>query len=63
MPHGFQPVEEINLRWTLRDIRARRFKFMRLSAEDLQELINQGLVEMHDDEPALTEAGLAKIDG
>jgi hypothetical protein len=62
MPPGFPPVEEIDLRWTLRDIHARRFKIMRLSNEDLQELINQGLVEMHGDEPALTEAGLAKID-
>ena len=62
MPHGFPPVEEIELRWTLRDIRARRFKFMRLSSEDLQELINQGLVEMHGDEPVLTEAGVAKIE-
>ena len=62
MPHGFPPVEEIDLRWTLRDIHARRFKIMRLSDEDLQELINQGLVEMRGDEPVLTAAGLAKIE-
>ena len=62
MPHGFPPLEEIDLRWKLRDIHARRFKIMRLSDEDLQELVNQGLVEMRDDEPVLTDAGVAKID-
>jgi hypothetical protein len=41
---------------------ARRFKFMRLSDEDLRQLFNQGLVEMRGDEPVLTEAGLAKIE-
>ena len=62
MPHSFPPAEEIDLRWTLRDIHARRFTIMRLSDEGLQELIHQGLVEMRDDEPVLTEAGLAKIE-
>ena len=62
MPHGFPPAEEIDLRWTLRDIRAQRFKIMRLSDAYQQELIKQGLVEMRDDEPILTEAGLAKIE-
>ena len=62
MSLGFPPVEEIELRWTLRDIRARRFKFLRLSDEDFQELINQGLIEMRDGEPVLTEAGLARIE-
>jgi Mn-dependent DtxR family transcriptional regulator len=62
MPHGFPPIEEIDLRWTLRDIRARRFKIAPISAEMIQQLSDLGLVEMHDDEPVLTEAGVAKID-
>jgi hypothetical protein len=62
MPHGFPPIDEIDLRWTLRDIRARRFKIAPISAVTIQQLSDLGLIEMLDDEPVLTEAGVAKID-
>ena len=56
-------IERANaLRWTLRDIVAGRTKFMPLADADLHLLIEMGLVEMHDDEPKLTEAGFAVID-
>jgi hypothetical protein len=51
----------IRLRWALRDILAKRTQFLPLADADLQLLIEMGLAEMHDDEPALTEAGAAAI--
>jgi Mn-dependent DtxR family transcriptional regulator len=62
MLHGFAPIEEIDLRWTLRDIRARRFKIASISAETIQQLADLGLVEMRDEGPVLTEAGVQKIE-
>ena len=52
----------IELRWTLRDIFAGRTKFLPLADTDLELLIEMGLVEMHDDAPALTDTGLATIE-
>lgn len=52
----------ISLRWTLRDVAAQRTKFLPLADDDLQFLIDVGLVEMKGDQPALTEAGLAAIE-
>ena len=52
----------ISLRWTLRDIMANRTKFLPLADADLKLLIEMGLVEIHDDEPALTSAGMAAIE-
>jgi hypothetical protein len=52
----------IELRWALRDILAGRTKFLPLADGDLQLLVEMGLAEMRDDEPALTEAGLALIE-
>ena len=52
----------IELRWTLRDIFAGRTKFLPLADADRQLLVEMGLVEMHDDEPKLTEAGFAVIE-
>ena len=62
MAHGFPPAEEIDLRWTLRDIRSRRFMIASISAETIQKLSNLGLIEMQGDQPVLTEVGLAKIE-
>src|SRR5215469_15292756 len=52
----------ISLRWTLRDILAKRTKFLSVADADLQLLVDMGLVEMHDGEPALTSAGVAAIE-
>ncbi|WP_456727344.1 hypothetical protein [Bradyrhizobium sp. USDA 3364] len=49
------------MRWTLRDIQARRLQLSPVSDEDLEILIELGLVELHDDEPALTKAGAAVL--
>ncbi|MCC8960869.1 hypothetical protein H8A95_00740 [Bradyrhizobium sp. Pear76] len=57
----FSLERAIGLRWTLRDIQARRLKLSPVSDEDLRLLTELGLVELHDDEPALTEAGAAVL--
>jgi hypothetical protein len=52
----------IALRWTLRDIKAKRLKLSPLSESDLTTLIDLGLIEMRDDAPVLTPAGHAALD-
>lgn len=52
----------ISLRWALRDVLAGRTKFLPLADADRQLLVEMGLVEMHDDEPRLTEDGFAVIE-
>jgi hypothetical protein len=49
--------EAIDLRWTLRDIRARRWKLSPLNPSHVEKLKSMNLIEMHGDEPALTKAG------
>jgi hypothetical protein len=51
----------IGLRWTLRDIQARRLKMSPVSDEDLRVLTELGLIELRDEEPVLTEAGAAVL--
>ena len=52
----------ISLRWTLRDIQARRLKMSPVSDEDLQTLTELGLVEKRDEGIVLTQAGIALLD-
>jgi hypothetical protein len=52
----------IALRWTLRDIKAKRLKLSPVSAGDLNILTELGLVEMRDDVPVLTNAGHNVLD-
>ncbi len=62
-PFDHLGVEEaIALRWTLRDIRARRWKLSPIDPGHLQTLIEMGLVEMADEDPELTQAGLEAIE-
>jgi hypothetical protein len=51
----------IDLRWTLRDIRAKRTKSTPLNSDHVRTLIEMGLVELRDDQPVLTNAGLDAI--
>jgi hypothetical protein len=51
------------LRWTLRDIKARRLKMSPISAADLRTLLDLGLVEKReDDQSILTNSGHAVLD-
>jgi len=51
----------IRLRWVLRDIRGKRTKLSPISQNDLMALIELGLIEMQNDEPALTKEGMRAI--
>jgi hypothetical protein len=53
--------QAIDLRWTLRDIRAKRWILFPINPSHLEKLIAMGLVEMQDNDPALTNAGLQAI--
>ena len=53
--------QAIDLRWTLRDIRAKRWKLSPIDETHLRKLIEMGLVEIREDQPALTNAGLDAI--
>ena len=52
----------IHLRWVLRDIKANRTKLSPVSPDDLQTLIEMGLVEMRDELPLLTNEGERALD-
>ena len=53
----------IALRWTLRDIQARRLKMSPVSDEDLRVLSELGLIEVRDEGLVLTQAGTAAVNG
>ena len=59
--HDLGVQEGIDLRWTLRDIRAKRWKLSPINPTHLGKLQSMGLVEMRDDDPVLTNAGLNAI--
>jgi hypothetical protein len=59
--HEFDLQHAIDLRWTLRDIRAKRWKLSPINPSHLEQLQAMGLVEMRNDEPVLTDAGLDAI--
>jgi hypothetical protein len=52
----------IRFRWVLRDIKAKRTKLSPVSPEDLQTLIEMGLVEMRDEAPVVTIEGDRALD-
>jgi hypothetical protein len=53
--------QAIDLRWTLRDIKAKRWLLSPINPSHLEQLIAMGLVEMRNDSPLLTNAGLDVI--
>jgi hypothetical protein len=59
---NFNLEKAIALRWALRDIVAKRTKLSPPKDDDLQTLLELGLVEMQDDQPVVTEAGLAALE-
>jgi hypothetical protein len=58
----FDLERTIGLRWTLRDIKAKRLKLSPVSESDLATLTNLGLIEMRDNVPILTNAGHDALD-
>jgi hypothetical protein len=59
---NFDLDKAIALRWALRDIAAQRLKLTPLKDDDLQTLMELGLVEMRDGAPAVTQSGLAALE-
>jgi hypothetical protein len=55
------PREAIDLRWTLRDIKAKRWKLSPISPTHLEKLKAMGLVELRNDELVLTNEGFGAI--
>lgn len=58
---GVDPIRAIDLRWTLRDIKAKRTMFP-VDPDHLRTLVEMGLVEMRDGVPAITNAGHQILD-
>jgi hypothetical protein len=54
--------DAIRLRWALRDIRGKRLKLSPVDPNDLRILIDMGYVEMKDDAPIVTGAGLEEVE-
>lgn len=52
----------IALRWALRDIIAKRLKLSPLDDDNLQSLLELGLVEMREGVPVVTPAGFEALD-
>jgi len=59
---GLGVEKAIHLRWVLRDIKAKRTKLSPVSPDDLQTLIDMGLVEIRDEVPLLTNEGERALD-
>lgn len=54
-------TEAIDLRWSLRDIRGKRWKMSPIKAAHIEKLLVMGLIEFQDEIPVLTNAGLNAI--
>jgi len=54
-------IEATNLRWSLRDIRARRWVLTPIKAAHIDKLLAMGLIEFREEIPMLTDAGLSAI--
>ncbi|HTF69796.1 MAG TPA: hypothetical protein VK638_44675 [Edaphobacter sp.] len=59
---GLSRDTTIRLRWVLRDIKAKRTKLSPVSPDDLQTLIEMGLIEMRDEGPLVTNEGERTLD-
>ena len=58
---GLDLKEAIDLRWSLRDIRARRWTITPIKGEHIERLQAMGLIEFVNDEPVVTSTGLSVI--
>lgn len=59
---GLSLERAIRLRWALRDIKAKRTRITPVIPDDLQTLIELGLIEMWDEVPVLTVDGERALD-
>ena len=56
-----ETLDLIDLKWTLRDIASKRDNLVTAKSHHNTELMNRGLVEILDNKPVITEAGLGLI--
>lgn len=54
-------IDDITLRWALRDVLAKRHHFMRVSDDKLVKLAERGWIKMEDGDVVATDAGLAAL--
>jgi hypothetical protein len=54
---GLSMERTIQLRWALRDVKAKRTKFMPVKPDDLRTLIELALIEVRGEVPVLTNEG------
>lgn len=54
-------IDDITLRWALRDVLAKRHHFMRVSDDKLVVLAERGWIKMVDGDVVVTEAGHAVL--
>jgi hypothetical protein len=59
---GLNRDTAIQLRWAMRDIKAKRTKLSPVDPKELAALIDLGFVEMHDETPMLTNIGFLALD-
>ena len=59
---NFDLEKAIALRWALRDIVAKRLKLTPVAEDDLQTLVELGVVELRDGAPVVTPSGLAALE-
>ena len=52
----------IHLRWALRDLKGKRLKLTPVDPNDMRALIDMGYVEIQNDAPVVTSAGLHGIE-
>jgi hypothetical protein len=59
---GIDPRRAIDLRWTLRDIKANRIKTLPPPSDHVCQLVTMGLIEVVEDVPTITAAGLQALE-
>jgi hypothetical protein len=55
-------IPDIDLRWTLRDIRANRTLLLASKQDQVDELLRRGWAKMQEDRLVITEAGMDALD-
>jgi len=54
-------LDDIALRWAIRDVLAKRHHFMRVSDEKLVRLAERGWIRIEDEDVVVTDAGHAAL--
>lgn len=55
-------IPDIDLRWTLRDVRAYRTMILKLKQDHVDDLVRRGWAELRDGAPIITKAGMDALD-